>query len=121
MDPADVRAPSHRLLRHGQHAGTDRPELCTTRAGAQVCGHRRGHGADPAAVSVPATAFRQGDPHRIGEGMTGQSPATLRWLSHPRATGVTWGVPWPRGTVDPQTPFALRYRTGEVPVQSWVT
>lgn len=46
---------------------------------------------------------------------------TLAWLSHPRPTGVTWGVPWPRGTVGPETPFALRCPAGEVPVQSWVT
>jgi hypothetical protein len=41
----------------------------------------------------------------------------LSWLTRPRPTGVTWGVPWPRGAVAAGTPFAL----GPVPVQSWVT
>ncbi|HEX6685606.1 MAG TPA: hypothetical protein VF062_22715 [Candidatus Limnocylindrales bacterium] len=41
----------------------------------------------------------------------------LTWLTGPRRTGVTWGVPWPRGAVAPGTSFAL----GNVPLQSWVT
>ncbi|WP_203910534.1 exo-rhamnogalacturonan lyase family protein [Rhizocola hellebori] len=45
----------------------------------------------------------------------------LNWLSEPRPTGVTWGVPWPRSTVAPDAPFALRCQESEVPVQSWVT
>lgn len=36
------------------------------------------------------------------------------------STGVTWGVPWPRGTTPKETEFALRTDSGEsVPVQSW--
>jgi hypothetical protein len=42
----------------------------------------------------------------------------LRWLDGPRRQGVTWGVPWPRGAVARDTPFALADGT---PVQSWVT
>ncbi|MFI6511503.1 Tat pathway signal sequence domain protein [Streptosporangium sp. NPDC050855] len=42
----------------------------------------------------------------------------VRWLDGPRRQGVTWGVPWPRGTVAAGTGFALRDGT---PVQSWVT
>lgn len=45
----------------------------------------------------------------------------LRWLDRPRPTGVTWGVPWPRGQIGTGTGFALRSAAGEVPVQSWVT
>ncbi|MEV0234976.1 Tat pathway signal sequence domain protein [Nonomuraea sp. NPDC050786] len=46
----------------------------------------------------------------------------LRWLDRPGEQGVTWGVPWPRGTVERGTPFALADADGrEVPVQSWVT
>ncbi|WP_117214784.1 Tat pathway signal sequence domain protein [Allorhizocola rhizosphaerae] len=43
--------------------------------------------------------------------------AVLRWLSQARPTGVTWGVPWPRGAV----PFDSSFGLGDVPVQSWVT
>ncbi|MEU4516472.1 Tat pathway signal sequence domain protein [Nonomuraea wenchangensis] len=46
----------------------------------------------------------------------------LRWLDRPGDQGVTWGVPWPRGTVARGTPFALSDDAGrEVPVQSWVS
>ncbi|MGW0803756.1 exo-rhamnogalacturonan lyase family protein [Nonomuraea sp. NPDC002799] len=46
----------------------------------------------------------------------------LRWLDRPGEQGVTWGVPWPRGTVAKDTPFGLADAGGrEVPVQSWVT
>ncbi|WP_338701746.1 Tat pathway signal sequence domain protein [Streptomyces sp. Q6] len=51
--------------------------------------------------------------------------AELHWLegSTPRAhTGVTWGVPWARGTYRPDQTFALTAADGTpVPVQSWVT
>ncbi|MFG1703354.1 Tat pathway signal sequence domain protein [Nonomuraea sp. M3C6] len=48
--------------------------------------------------------------------------SVLRWLDRPGEQGVTWGVPWPRGTVERDTPFALADAGGrEVPVQSWVT
>ncbi len=44
----------------------------------------------------------------------------LRWLDVPRRQGVTWGVPWPRGTVRPGEPFGLADAEGRaVPVQSW--
>ncbi|TDD10880.1 Tat pathway signal sequence domain protein [Nonomuraea deserti] len=46
----------------------------------------------------------------------------LRWLDRPGEEGTTWGVPWPRGTVARDAPFALADDAGrEVPVQSWVT
>ncbi|MGV9379893.1 exo-rhamnogalacturonan lyase family protein [Nonomuraea sp. NPDC003707] len=46
----------------------------------------------------------------------------LRWLDRPGEQGVTWGVPWPRGAVERDAPFALADPEGrEVPVQSWVT
>ncbi|MEV0308856.1 hypothetical protein B0I32_13048 [Nonomuraea fuscirosea] len=46
----------------------------------------------------------------------------LRWLDRPGDQGVTWGVPWPRGAVERDTPFALSDAEGRpVPVQSWVT
>ncbi|WP_327580876.1 Tat pathway signal sequence domain protein [Nonomuraea sp. NBC_00507] len=46
----------------------------------------------------------------------------LRWLDRPGEQGVTWGVPWPRGAVERDAPFALADADGrEVPVQSWVT
>ena len=43
---------------------------------------------------------------------------TLHWLDQPRSQGVTWGVPWPRGTTPDDTTFALSDGT---PVQSWTT
>ncbi|MFG6198935.1 Tat pathway signal sequence domain protein [Nonomuraea sp. JJY05] len=46
----------------------------------------------------------------------------LRWLDRPGEQGVTWGVPWPRGAVERDAPFALADPEGrEVPVQSWVS
>ena len=43
---------------------------------------------------------------------------TLQWLETPCRQGVSWGVPWPRGTVAEGTEFALADGT---PVQSWTT
>ncbi|MEV0272227.1 hypothetical protein AB0H43_25910 [Hamadaea sp. NPDC050747] len=43
---------------------------------------------------------------------------TARWLEEPRRHGTTWGVPWPRGTVSADSPFALADGT---PLQSWIT
>ena len=43
---------------------------------------------------------------------------TLQWLETPCRQGVSWGVPWPRGTVAEGTQFALSDGT---PVQSWTT
>lgn len=48
--------------------------------------------------------------------------ATLRWLEGVPAahSGATFGVPWPRGSVKADAPFALRSTAGaDVPVQSW--
>ncbi len=36
------------------------------------------------------------------------------------ATGVTWGMPWPRSKHSPRTSFSLRDRDGQrVPLQTW--
>jgi hypothetical protein len=43
---------------------------------------------------------------------------TVRWLDGPRRQGTTWGLPWPRGSVPADTPFALADGT---PLQSWTT
>jgi hypothetical protein len=48
----------------------------------------------------------------------------LHWLEQPpaasAATGVSWGVPWPRGTVQKGQSFALRTADGRtLPVQTW--
>lgn len=43
---------------------------------------------------------------------------TLRWLENPSRQGVTWGVPWPRGSLTTGSTFALFDGT---PVQSWIT
>ena len=56
-------------------------------------------------------------------GVTAAEPVTLDWLGgEPPAapTGVSWGVPWPRGAVKPGTTFTLRSAAGELlPAQSW--
>lgn len=48
---------------------------------------------------------------------------TLHWLdgsSPPAPTGVSWGVPWPRGTVNKAQTFTLTAADGKVmPLQSW--
>jgi hypothetical protein len=47
---------------------------------------------------------------------------TVRWLDGaPPAvqSGVTWGMPWPRGKNTKQTTFSLRDGATEIPVQSW--
>ncbi|QSB15817.1 hypothetical protein JQS43_05625 [Natronosporangium hydrolyticum] len=55
--------------------------------------------------------------------MTDQLPTTVHWLGQPGG-GVTWGVPWPRGTVSAGTPFAVRAGGVAGPLvasQSWTT
>lgn len=51
--------------------------------------------------------------------------APVRWLDGAppaRHDGVTWGVPWPRGTKRAKAAFALRDGDGRpVPLQSWTT
>lgn len=57
-----------------------------------------------------------------GGGPTGPTDVTLRWLEDRPAepAGSTWGVPWPKGTVAADQPFALTTADGaDVPVQSW--
>lgn len=39
-------------------------------------------------------------------------------MEEPLGQGTTWGVPWPRGTISPGTPFALADGTA---LQSWTT
>ncbi|NEE02859.1 Tat pathway signal sequence domain protein [Phytoactinopolyspora halotolerans] len=45
----------------------------------------------------------------------------MRWLTGPRPTGTTWGVPWPRGKVPAGASYALRHEGRDLPVQSWTT
>ena len=51
------------------------------------------------------------------------APVALHWLEQPpgaQATGVSWGVPWPRGTVQKGQTFALHTAEGRtLPVQTW--
>lgn len=49
-------------------------------------------------------------------------PVQLHWLEGTPglSNGVTWGVPWPKGTLPKDTSFALKTASGEdIPVQSW--
>jgi hypothetical protein len=52
---------------------------------------------------------------------TGSETAALRWLegAPKRATGTTWGVPWPRGKWRADQSFAVTAGGGEIPVQTW--
>jgi hypothetical protein len=77
-----------------------------------------------AALQLPAM-LRAADAPAAGPG---PAPAAggeveLHWLEGevpPVSTGVTWGVPWPRGRLARDTTFALRTAAGgAVPVQSW--
>ncbi len=51
------------------------------------------------------------------------NPVALHWLDEaasPSAAGVSWGVPWPRGTVQKEQAFALKTADGRtLPVQTW--
>src|SRR4051812_47627894 len=50
-------------------------------------------------------------------------PVTLHWLGDAApgaADGVSWGVPWPKGAVQPSTPMRLTTSTGaSIDLQSW--
>ena len=50
-------------------------------------------------------------------------PVTLHWLggTAPAApVGVSWGVPWPKGAVQPATPMRLTTASGtRLDVQTW--
>lgn len=64
------------------------------------------------AVPKPALTAPEAAPEKID----------LRWLEGKPAAGVgnTWGVPWPKGAVDPGQSFALTAADGaDVPVQTW--
>ena len=58
-----------------------------------------------------------------GAQQTAVGPVTLNWLGNdtPRlATGVTWGVPFARGTVSKKQTFSLASADGEaLPLQTW--
>ncbi len=68
----------------------------------------------------PAPAAPSGSPVNTLPATPGR--AALTWLEGVPAeqSGTALGVPWPRGSVKPGTPFALRAADGtDVPVQSW--
>lgn len=50
-------------------------------------------------------------------------PVTLNWLgaTAPAApVGVSWGIPWPKGAIQPNTPMRLTTATGtSLPLQTW--
>ncbi len=60
-------------------------------------------------LAAPATAAPQ--------------PVQLHWVNPPApgvSTGVSWGVPWPQGTVPRETTFSLTDASGKsLPVQTW--
>src|SRR5580693_8401239 len=46
----------------------------------------------------------------------------LNWLGNtapPLETGVSWGVPWPRGTVSKSQTFSLTASGAALPLQQW--
>jgi hypothetical protein len=49
------------------------------------------------------------------------SAAPLHWLEQPGTPvrGVTWGVPWPKGTVKANSGFRLLAGNAEKPIQTW--
>jgi|GEM_PF-4614170 len=47
---------------------------------------------------------------------------TLKWITNPPAdlpAGVTFGVPWPRGTVKPGEPLCVNLDKKSIPTQAW--
>lgn len=73
------------------------------------------------AAAVPAVA-NSGITSQASEPQDGRVP--LDWLSGnaPQLeTGVSWGVPWPRGTVQKSDKFLLTDANGKkIPTQSWI-
>lgn len=49
------------------------------------------------------------------------APAPLHWLDRPASVhhGLTWGVPWPKGSVKAGSSFRLMAGNAERPVQTW--
>jgi len=70
------------------------------------------------ATTATASAIEPPEPQPAVGG-----PVTLNWLpdSHPTLeTGVSWGVPWPRGSVSRTQTFALSANDGKaLPLQAW--
>ena len=58
-----------------------------------------------------------------GQGKAQNRSVALNWLSKqapPSNTGVSWGVPWPRGTVKKGQNFVLTVSNGKsLPLQTW--
>jgi hypothetical protein len=86
-----------------------------------------GHGATALAVlvllaarGVMGAAEPNGPPAPPAAGST---PVTVDWLGGtppPSAAGVTWGVPWPRGTRTREQPLTVRAADGTaLPTQQW--
>ena len=72
-------------------------------------------GTEAATAATPASV--------VPELKNPSSGAWARWLdgaSPDVATGVTWGIPWPRGKVQRDAAFAMRTPINDViPLQSW--
>lgn len=63
---------------------------------------------EPGAKSAQAQQFDQ--------------PVPLTWLADQppvMPTGVSWGVPWPKGSIRQDTHFRLRNENTDLPLQSW--
>ncbi|MEN3308390.1 MAG: hypothetical protein V7603_4592 [Micromonosporaceae bacterium] len=75
------------------------------------------------AAGTPAVAPGADPAQAPGAPAAGQG-VEVHWLDGTPAvhTGVTWGMPWPKGTVAAGQPFAVRTPDGQpVPVQTWST
>ncbi|SDT28250.1 exo-rhamnogalacturonan lyase family protein [Actinoplanes derwentensis] len=81
----------------------------------------RGVAATPLLATVPGSPAAA-TPLKTASAPTAPESVTLGWLEgKPGANvGSTWGVPWPKGAVPADSPFALTAADGTaVPVQSW--
>ena len=71
------------------------------------------------ASAASASATQQ----QAGAQAAGGNAVSVHWLGGappPIECGVSWGVPWPRGTVRKEQTFALTAADGAaLPVQSW--
>src|SRR5689334_19520232 len=72
------------------------------------------------AAAVPLTATSELSEQQ--QPATAPAAVSVNWLGgqSPQGTsGVSWGVPWPRGAVQKGTQFQLRSGATTLPLQSW--
>ena len=83
-------------------------------------------------AALAGTVLSMSAPHSLFAAAPAQTPvpaaraparpvelALLRKEPSPLPTGVSWGVPWPEGSVARNATFSLSAQSGSLPLQSW--